>query len=221
MLAVVAAAGACGGGGGGDQTDGGADGPPGPADAAPCPRQWTVTAAAGTSATVAGGALVLAGTDLDGEELIVSRDGLAGDFLIQFEAQLSAGGTGAYLQASVQDAAPGATQRVVALLHTAPAAGVTAADLPAGATQTAATADPHVVLQFERHGGTLAARAATGDGFAAIDATLTASPLRVAISLGSSAGPVGPETRAEISAFTVGPDTVGATTDSFDCRSLP
>jgi hypothetical protein len=206
------------GGGGGDFFDGGTI--DAAHDAPACTPLWAVDSQTGTAATVTAGHLVMTGSNIDsGSALVVSQAGLTGDFDIAFDVtSFSAGGTGAFLQAGVNDSDPNTSDFLTAGIGTFPTVGISAADQPGGATDIQATAQTAVTLRLQRTGTSVTVTATTSDQTATITATYAGSPLSVGLQLGSNNGAVAPETRAEIDAFTV--TGTGVTGDTFDCDSL-
>ncbi len=190
-------------------------------DAAACPPVWTVDAAAGTSATVAGGALVLTGTNLVGSALEVYRDGLGGDFDVSFTIEaFTAGATGAFLQAAISERVPTPTRILSTALGTFPTVGVSAADQPGGPTDIQASAATTGTLRFARTGTTVTLTATAGATVATATATSFAlQPLRVGVQLGSNMGTVAPASTARIGGFVVVAGA-GVAADAFDCNSL-
>lgn len=209
LLLCVAA---CGGSSSDDDGSGTPD-----ADDDGCPNVWTVLAGADTSATIAGGDLVLTGSNLAGRDLQIYRDGLAGDFDIRATFLLTAGGQGPFVRMAVTDQTTNAG--LMGGVDSFPSVGVGTYELPAGRTAFAPTTLTPAGAQIRRRGSTLDITAGTQEnGSGLMLTTFTTEPVRVWFFLGS-AGTTAPASTARISDFSVVSGS-GITSDTFDCDSL-
>ena len=223
LAAIVLGLAACGGGGGSPEIDAAAqtidaadiDGAPG------CAQRWTVDdVQAGGTASIAGGQLVMVQPTMDqGGALHVIQGGLVGDFDASFHvAAFTSGGSGAYLQAGLEDNMAGTPQLLTAAVGTVPFSGVSAADQPAGATDLQPTDLTAVTLRFQRIASSVVVTASSADATATITTTVDASLLVISLQIGSNNGTIAAETRVTVDDFTF--TGAGAHADPFDCDSL-
>jgi hypothetical protein len=186
-----------------------------------CPQLWTVDdVQAGGTASITGGQLVMVQPSMDqGPALHVTQSGLTGDFDASFHVDaFTAGGSGAFLQAGLEDTEAGTTQFLTAAIGTVPLVGVSAADQPSGATDIDATALTAATLRFQRTGSAVTVTASTADATSTIAATMDASPLVIGLQIGSNNGTIASPTTVTVDDFTL--TGAGATSDTFDCDSL-
>jgi hypothetical protein len=196
-------------------------------DAVECARVWSVNLRhAGSSATVANGALTLSDTNTEpGSALEVEQAGVTGDFDLAFSfAGWTAAGTGAFFQAGIGSDVPVQTRFVVGGIGTFPIVGVGVAEQPDTgdpAAQLAATTAVAGSVRYRRTGSTLTATATTSDATAEIVLTdFSEDPLKVGVQLGSNMGTVAGVTTVDVTEFTISGGGTTVTDDSFDCDSL-
>ncbi len=184
-----------------------------------CPGVWKVAAGVDTSVSVTDGALVLAGTNLAGRDLQITRDAIGGDFQFDFVIEdFMAGGPGAYIWAAISDLATART--LTAGFDSYPVAGVSAGEMPGGQHNLSATRLTTGGVRFTRSGPQVEVVASTGERFTSVAAyDFTTEPVRIWLLLGSNAGSVVPVSTARVVEFIVTAGT-GVVGDTFDCDSL-
>jgi hypothetical protein len=192
-------------------------------DAAGCTQLWEVDIQQNqtASATVSNGALTLdTSNTMQGGAIEVYQTGLTGDFDVSFEfTGWTAGGTGAFAQASVAPDVSTPSEFWVAGIGTFPTVGIGAARQPTGAADLQATALTEGTITFARTGTDLTATVTTNDQTATVSGTFDAATMRVGMQLGSNMGTVATASSIQISEFTVTTGS-GVTADTFDCDSL-